>query len=186
MVPEEHLSVDHEEVVHTTEELPPPQANVGHVEQYALTVEVSDGLVEIEDLAPTLWLPTEDIAIVQNCHSTAGYNLLAVVDETVPVGLGGSSNVLSTSSDSVYEDAQDQVLIPLVGPAPDVISDSERVTETVPLLSSYTVETDSLPVFGVDETVDSVDENVHHVGHGDEEGLAPLDPPAEVLVAPIA
>ena len=59
-------------------------------------------------------------------------------------------------------------------------------------------------MFGVDETVDSVDENVHHVGHeneeglvlvdenvyhvrhGNEEGLALVDPPAEVLVAPIA
>ena len=91
-----------------------------------------------------------------------------------------------------------------MGPAPDGIGDSERVAETVPLLSLYTVETNSLPEFGVDETVESVDENVHYVGHGNEEGLvlvdenvhhvgreneeglAIVDPPAEALVAPIA
>ena len=138
--------MDYEEVVETTEELLPPQANVGHVEQSALTVEVSDGLVEIEDLTPTLWLQTEDIAIVRNFHSTSGYNLLAVVDETVPVGLGGSSNFLSSSSDSVYEDAQAQVSVTLLGPAPEGRGESERGAETVPLLPSYTVETDSLHI----------------------------------------
>ena len=86
-VSEVHLSVDHEEIVETTEVLPPLQANVGHVEQSALTVEVSDGPVDIEDLTPTLWLQTEDIAIVRNAHSTAGHDLLAVVDEAVPAVL---------------------------------------------------------------------------------------------------
>ena len=176
MVPEEHLSVDHEEVVHTTEELPPPLANDGHVEQYALTVEVSDGLDEIEDLTPTLWLPTEDIAIVQNCHGTSGYNLLVAVDETVSVGLGVSSNELSTSVESIYEDAQD---------VPDGISTSESATEPEPLLS---------------EIVNPVDQNVHHivpenytahhVGYGngggpalvDETGLALVDETGPAIV----
>ena len=63
--------MDHEEIVETTEELLPPQANVGHVEHSALTVEVSDGLVDIEDLTPTL------IAILRKAHSTASYDLLA-------------------------------------------------------------------------------------------------------------
>ena len=176
VVPEEHLSVDHEEVLQSTEELPPPHANYGHVEQYALTVEVSEGVDEIEDLAPTLWLPTENIAIVQNCHGTSGYNLLVAVDETAPVGLGLSSNVLSTSVESIYEDAQG---------APDGIRTSESAAEIVPFLS---------------EIANSVDQNVHHilpengtdhyVGYGngedpalvDETGLALVDEIGSALI----
>ena len=51
VVPEGHLSVDHEEVVQTSEELSPAHENVGH---NAITVEVSEGVDEIEDLTPTI------------------------------------------------------------------------------------------------------------------------------------
>ena len=96
--------MDHEEIVETTEVLPPLQANVGHVEQSALTVEVSDGPVDIEDLTPTLWLQTEDIAIVRNAHSTAGHDLLAVVDEAVPAVLVGSSKGLFEQISSILKE----------------------------------------------------------------------------------
>ena len=72
VVPEGHLSVDHEEVVQTSEELSPAPANAGHMEQYALSVEISEGVEEIEDLTPTLWFPTEDIAIAHNHHGLSG------------------------------------------------------------------------------------------------------------------
>ena len=73
VVPEGHLSVDHEEVVQTSEELSPAHENVGH---NAITVEVSEGVDEIEDLTPTIWFPTEDLAIAQNGHGPSGYHFL--------------------------------------------------------------------------------------------------------------
>ena len=55
--------------------------------------------------------------------------------------------------------------------------------ETVPLLASDAEETDSIPALGVEEPVVFVEESVHNVEYGDEEGLALQDPPAEVFVA---
>ena len=105
------------------------------------------------------------------------------MDEAVHAGIGGSSNSLSSSSNSVYEDAQDQVSVPLVAPAPERRGESEMGAETVPLLASDAEETDSLPVLGVEEPAVFVEESVHNVEHGDEEDLALQDPPAEVFVA---
>ena len=65
VVPEGYLSVDHEEVVQTCEEFSPAPANDGHMEHHALSVEIPEGVEEIEDLPPTLWFPTEDLAIAQ-------------------------------------------------------------------------------------------------------------------------
>ena len=83
VVPEGHLSIDNEEVVQTSEELFPAPANAGHIELPALSVEISEGVAEIEDLTPTIWFPTEDLAIAHNGHGPSGYNFLDAVAETV-------------------------------------------------------------------------------------------------------
>ena len=105
VVPDVYLTVDHEEVVSTPHELPPPPETGGDIEHQALSVEIPAGVEEIEDLPPNLWFPTEDIAIVQNGHGFSNHNFLDVVTATASDELAESSNALSNSADSIYEDA---------------------------------------------------------------------------------
>ena len=105
VVPDVYLSVDHEEVVQAHQELSPIPATDGDIEHQALSVEIPADVEEIEDLPPNLWFPTEDLAIVQNGHGFSNHNFLDVVTASASDELAESSNALTNSADSIYEDA---------------------------------------------------------------------------------
>ena len=98
VVPDVYLTVDHEEVVPTPQELSPLPATGGDIEHQALSVEIPAVVEEIEDLPSNLWFPTENLAIVQNGHGFSNHNFLDVVTSSAP-------DALTSSVESIYEDA---------------------------------------------------------------------------------
>ena len=98
MVSAAYLPVDHEEVVYTPHELPPPSEAGGSIEHQALSVEIPAFVDDIEDLPSLLWFPTDNLAIVQNGHSSSNHNFLEVVVSSAP-------DPLTSSEESIYEDA---------------------------------------------------------------------------------
>ena len=98
VVPAAYLPVDHEEVVYTPHELPPPPEAGGAIEHQALSVEIPAFVDDIEDLPSHLWFPTDNLAIVQNGHGSSNHNFLDVVVSSAP-------NALTSSVESIYEDA---------------------------------------------------------------------------------
>ena len=98
VVPDVYLTVDHEEVVSTPHELPPPPETGGDIEHQALSVEIPAVVDDIEDLPSHLWFPTDNLAIVQNGHGFSNHNFLDVVVSSAP-------DALTSSVESIYEDA---------------------------------------------------------------------------------
>ena len=171
--------VDHEETVETSEDLQTPQVGV---ELPTLTVEVDVGPADIADLNLSLLIHSDDEAVVLNTHNASGSTLLAVLDEVVTAGTVENSNALSSSSESLYEDANDQVWVPLPAPAlerrgePEVGASIALAEETTPLLAPEEEETEQVPVLEAEEPEVFVEASAHNDDHEDEEDPAFQDP----------
>ena len=174
MVSAAYLPVDHEEVVYTPHELPPPPEAGGSIEHQALSVEIPAFVDDIEDLPSLLWFPTDNLAIVQNGHSSSNHNFLEVVVSSAP-------DPLTSSEESIYEDA-------VTGEAePDV-------PEAVPLafgagpLARYDSGAGSTFV----ELPGDVSALPSNVVYPEDDGIAPVEQPVYIAVpnavldAPIA
>ena len=118
VVADAEFQVDHEETVETSEDLQTLQAGVvDTVGLPALTMEIDIGPEEIVDLTPSLMIQSGDVVAVANTHAAAGNTFLASLDEALVAEPAENSNSSHSSSNSLYEDATDQVLDPLLSPA---------------------------------------------------------------------
>ena len=180
MVPDVYLSVDHEEVVQTHQELSPVPATDGDMEHHALSVEIPAGVEEIEDLPPHLWFPTEDLAIAQNGHGFSNHNFLDVVTATASDELAESSNALSNSADSVYEDASSNPDGGEVEPVPLLYGMSNPVNQLCPGTDPDVHEADHLALgTGYQEAFDFGE------GSTPVEATGPVSAPVEVTGYPV-
>ena len=189
VVADAEFQVDHEETVETSEDLQTLQAGVvDTVGLPALTMEIDIGPEEIVDLTPSLMIQSGDVVAVANTHAAAGNTLLAALDEALVAGLVENSNSSYLSSNSLHEDATDQVLDPLPAPTlegrgePEVGASLALVEETEPLLAPEAEETEPLLALEAEETEVFVEESDHNIDHEDEGDLALQDPLAVLPV----